>query len=283
MSGHVLGPGGRPVESFRVELHRADFDQVPSFMGFPVRSVAGCPDGSFVIEGLREGSFVVVALAPELAPGLSELFVLSPGGSTSGVDVHLARGGEIRGSVLDSRTGEPIIGARIGLEGSCNGLSEPGFTEVRVQAGPDGRFRIEHVGTGAHVLWIAAQGRAAAYVEEVCVTDGKMLELPPQPLGPGATITGVVLGHEGTPLSGASVHLGPADQRFYGHRSTRADAEGAFRIDDVTLGAHELSATCPISDSNDPFEAISDMKCSQCTVRVEAETSYTFDLDLRKR
>jgi carboxypeptidase family protein len=285
VSGRVLGPSGRPVESFRVELHSIQGFFPLSWGPLAERSVDASRDGFFEIEGVGEGSFVVEAFAPDLAPGMSRLFFLAPGGSTTGVDVHLGVGGEVRGLVLDSRTGEPLVGAEVATRGGdgFNPSNPPGMTQARVQTGPDGRYRIEHVGRGAHTLTIHAQGRAAAFVDEVCVAEGKVLELPPQSLGPGATIAGVVLGPEGAPLANASVQLGPANQAFPGHRTTRADSAGAYRLEDVTLGVYELSATRPNSGSGDPFEAISDMKRSQRTIRLEAETSYAFDIDLRER
>jgi protocatechuate 3,4-dioxygenase beta subunit len=176
--------------------------------------------------------------------------------------VKVKRGGTVRGRVLDKATGEGIAGARVRTFG---GLTPELmiFASVNVVSAGDGSFTLTGVPLGANVLYATH----ADYVSDMdpATLLGGMGGGPGGPplfaegsrdverdveLRPAESITGVVLGPDGAPVAGATVHE-VSDERmifaqFFGSGLLTAttDLNGAFVLKGLRPGAEtKITAT----------------------------------------
>ena len=134
MAGVVVTAAGEPVEDARVSVTRVDVQKSPNQVSFSVNDnpmfgggAATRDDGTFVARGLEPGEYEVRVRAgggPSLnfdddqAPGEPRSFTVPDGGLADVRLVVEARGGSIRGVVLDD-DGAPVADAwvRAALEG----------------------------------------------------------------------------------------------------------------------------------------------------------------------
>ena len=77
--------------------------------------------------------------------------------------ISAAGGGEIRGKVLDSETGDPLAGANIKVVDNPRG----GATNL------DGEYIIEHLEPGTYELKVGMIGYTGYRVTEITVVDGE--------------------------------------------------------------------------------------------------------------
>lgn len=124
----------------------------------------------------------------------------------------------IAGAVTNSVTGEPVVGATMGLTGSGSG-SGVGATEQETirtaQTDADGRFAMEPVPAGKYSLRATRRGYLKEqfnehdnYSSAIVTGEGQDTEHIPFRLDPGAMVRCVVTDDAGDPVEGASVLLG---------------------------------------------------------------------------
>jgi hypothetical protein len=110
------------------------------------------PEGHFTVAGLAPGAVEVAVVAPGLAPSTSANVDLEAGMSKH-VDVHLGRGAQVSGAVVERTSQRPLAGARISLE-------QRGDDPMRVQAfartDERGRFSLQGLPSGRHSLFVVA-------------------------------------------------------------------------------------------------------------------------------
>ncbi|HEY6003418.1 MAG TPA: carboxypeptidase regulatory-like domain-containing protein, partial [Anaeromyxobacter sp.] len=100
------------------------------------------PSGCYALDDLQPGPVAVVVSAPGFAPS-AEVPAEVPESGEALADARVARGGRLRGVVLDDATRAPLAGARISVEGS---LAEAASTfPVLAEAVSDeaGRFVLD--------------------------------------------------------------------------------------------------------------------------------------------
>lgn len=295
VNGRVLDPSGRPLDRFLVLVHA---DETDLFSGTVVSrsTIHRSADGRFELGGLPEGVHVVETRAEGFAPSFSEPFRTVRDATTRDVVVRMTEGGSLAGLVLDAGSGLPIAGAevfpleRYWLSVRTGAGSERvrvfqwnvplPLTRMVVRTDPSGRFRFAHMAPGQHRLRIQAKGYAFLVTDEVRVEEQVVTELPPQSVIVGATITGIVRGLKGKIEPGAHVQLAPAgSDPCSDHRSVRADATGRFTLANVAPSTYRLSAT-RAQPSDDPFEAIGDIRRSEIEISVADGGRHELDLDL---
>jgi protocatechuate 3,4-dioxygenase beta subunit len=295
VNGRVLDPSGKPLESFLVEVLTDETDPI---LGTVVarKTFHHSTDGVFELGGLPEGVHAVEARAEGLAPSLSEPFRTVRDSTTKGVVVRMTQGGSLAGLVLDGKSGLPIAGAEVfPLEHSWLSVATGAGTErVRVpqwnvplarartvvRTDSTGRFVFALLAPGPYRLMIQAQGYACVVSDEVRCEEQTVTELPPQSLTIGATITGIVHGVDGKIEPGAHVQLAPIESDYSGdNHSANADASGRFTFENVLPSRYRLSAT-RANLSDDPFEAIGDIRRSEIEIKVADRIRYELELDL---
>jgi hypothetical protein len=131
------------------------------------------PSGCWALDDLQPGPAAIVVSAPGYAPS-AEVSVDVPESGEAVADATVARGGRLRGVVLDDATRAPLAGARISVEGS---LSEAASTfPVLAEAVSDaaGRFTLDGLPPRAS-LNAAAAGHHARVLGGIVAPPGSEL------------------------------------------------------------------------------------------------------------
>lgn len=182
----VVTAGGEPLAHFAVSLiRRAELDGTGVDDGGPWMQTARVvsADGSYRVGDLAPGRYTVAASAPGLAPVERAGITVEPGREVR-VDIALAPGAQVSGTVRDARSGAAVAGAAVRL--STGSASPMTYTDA------SGGFAIADIAPGRRSLEVshpAYVGRvepgielAAGGHEQVDVT------LEPVPLGSDRTI-----------------------------------------------------------------------------------------------
>jgi hypothetical protein len=241
IGGVVLGPDSQPVAGAAVSVS-AERDGRAYKGGMDSnRSVSG-PDGAFVIEALKKGTYTLWASSPDTA----EAQRTGVASGTKDVRIQLGRAASLAG-VFVSADGKPV----------------PSYTLVAVPPGKDpaqlrmmravdeggalvvndarGAFQVARLTAGRYNLMAsAADGKAARM--EVNVSEGEKKQGLRLVAEQGITVSGRVIEYEsGAPLPDLEVHvrLGATDLK------AATDAQGAFQIANVPTIAGVMASVYP--------------------------------------
>jgi len=259
--GRVLDSDQRPIAGARVTLRtalasdpRTRFRAALDLESLDTFEAATGADGRFDLGGLPAGRYDLTARsrgwAPLTVPGLEV-----PEGSraTDLGTLVLAHGVALEGAVVDA-AGKPVEGAEIRL----NEAGDPAVPRFREESGEpaglsggDGFFRIEDLRAGSTVdVSVARSGYAPGSAQGIQIPTEQPLRIVLQAVG---SLSGRVIDPDGKPIAGAYVHVevrppgrGSRFRVFSGGPLfDRTDAEGSFRITNVTPGPVSLGARAP--------------------------------------
>jgi hypothetical protein len=212
----VAGASGGVVGDARVTAYLADEPGIE-----PVGSARLAPPGEFRIEGLPPAPVVLFAeaaggnLLGQWYDGVGFAGVATPldgASATTGIRIPLARGGEVRGSVLDD-AGEPVVGAQVTLT-HC-----PGLCPMVATTDERGAYRIGSVPAGRGLMLRAAaddqgfladwhRGPAGGVEQRLDLEPGDTLSGLDMELVRGAFLSvSVVDDASGAPVPGISAEL----------------------------------------------------------------------------
>ncbi len=216
--------------------------------------IAGMPRGSYTVS--IDGFQGVPTAEPWPWTAAAQPAVVVPGGDTPGISFTLIHGGILSGTVSDSKTGKPIPGVGISVDGPGGG----GYARTD----DAGRYML-HVPPGGQQVFLEADpGMTAADPQRVVVADGQTQTInfsSTAPLHP-AVVRGIVVGPTGKPIAGAKVTAtGQSQQEQDTEQVT--DAHGRFTFDapglmpDMRLyaagGGLSTPAGTPAADGSKPL------------------------------
>ncbi len=194
------------------------------------------PDGAFVLDELRPGSYMLLALGP------SEYIRETKTVEAPANDVVIAvpPAGTVRGRVLEKSSKRPVTDFRVGPSGEKQGAGMRIVTTTVLQPfrSDDGAFELANVPVGPNEIVAEAAGYVTAKVsvtlEEAKPADVTIL------LEPGARVYGRVTS-SGWPVAGARVSLvteGEAKLPAVAARSLNAmtDASGEYALNGIPQG-----------------------------------------------
>lgn len=217
LSGRVVDENGAPIPEAEVGL-RGEGDSWIE---------ATDPGGGFRFQGLEPGSYRLRADAPGKAETELPRPVVISQTDVSGVEIRLTSGVVLQGRVsgLDPDALAQTHVAALRADESSQVSTRPSW---------DGSFRFEDVEPGDwRVLAMAGEGRIVT--EEVTVGPaGAEVELV---FDEGLVVTGRIL-RNGEPVTGATVGLQGQQGSSLGMTTT--DARGAFRLEGLEPGPHEM-------------------------------------------
>ncbi len=231
---------GEPIRSFRVLVLD---EQVGNEVEEPVVRAFDAPDGSFRWEAPARGRALVFVHAPGHAPAALGLHDLAEDVALGAVS--LARGGTVRGHVVDAATGSPLPGALVLSErdapayGLPLALDEPPeWLAIRARSGADGSFTLAHASAGTHALRVTRPGYAPAWFE-VAVAEGGTTDAGTRLLGAGGRLEGRARRPDGTAFADAYLIvtlMNDARTPRSAFAQARTDAEGRYAVGDLPPG-----------------------------------------------
>jgi protocatechuate 3,4-dioxygenase beta subunit len=240
ITGRVVDAEGRTIEAFRVSAERLERDRQGSG-GNRFKDVAAA-DGAFALEDLAEGTYAVRASAPEMAPGTVSGVRVTAGQPSEAGLIRLARGGIVRGLVVDT-SGAGVAGATVtALPGGRMSWMD------RVEGASDGSGAFELLGVRAGRITVTATH--PAYAEgRVSGVDVEPARGPAEArvvLSMGGRVQGSARSREGAPLAGSRVEVlprRPADDFGFGSLTAQVQADGSFLVERVPPGPAKVGLT----------------------------------------
>lgn len=273
----VAVPDREGPEAAAARLDEMEDEVVTGALG--AAAAATGADGSYSLEHLPPGTFMILARAPGFEPASTT--VLSEASEAAAVpDLVLARHGRILGRVVDLVTGSPVSTFALRLErrrpGEAGAVGDSGGAFVEDVFIEDHRARREVVDAGGRFTSAGLRAgewrvhvTSAEHVPALALTtlaDGEDVPLLVA-LSPGARIDGLVLRPDGTPIAGASIAV---ERRS---PSLSSGEDGRFSIAGLESGSYHLAASHPDHYPEDPEGA--------ATVSVEGLESASVRLTLR--
>ncbi|MCU0722880.1 MAG: carboxypeptidase-like regulatory domain-containing protein [Planctomycetes bacterium] len=253
VEGKVVDPDGRPVAGARVTLAGGDdSDAMLRLMGvgLPTSCETGA-EGAFSLFARSDGGKPrrVEVRHPDWCFESADLRGLSPETPADALEIRLGAGGRIEGSALGPK-GEPAGGFRVayvflkdaqGRKWERRDSPFGGSGVEQTAVGPDGAFRIERLRPGEWGLTLRSGKTDVSLQETVVVVQGKTSRAELR-VAPRLAVAGVVVDDTGAPLKDATVEVFGA--RRWGIGPARTGADGAFRIEGLLPGEHDVAAWC---------------------------------------
>ncbi|MFN8038400.1 MAG: carboxypeptidase regulatory-like domain-containing protein [Acidimicrobiales bacterium] len=195
-------------------------------LGGSVAAVAGA-DGSYLIAGLRPGTFTVSASGDGHGAASQAGVVVADGAEVVGIDLTLLAGAGLTGVVRDG-AGHPVEGATVTV------YDPPGLRQS--VTGPDGAYAVGSLGAGLRHLTVTAPGHRASELDVAVVAGASTTrDISLDALG---AISGVVRLPDASPVPGVTLRI--VDDEGQPVASTVTDAGGAYRFADIGAGTYQL-------------------------------------------
>ncbi|MBI4560189.1 MAG: carboxypeptidase regulatory-like domain-containing protein [Candidatus Hydrogenedentes bacterium] len=242
IAGRVTDSEGHPVPGARISAERgAAFTSTDR-------------SGHFCLEGLREGTYTVDAIAPACLPASIE----GVEAGSENVDLVLQSQSRLEGQVLDKRTRQPITTSQIasavvgGLQYDEQSLPGSAYSLI---ADADGRFSIpvrpSSVSNSGEQRELGLLVRAQGYnpgrfevgpVQPGQVISGLVLELEPA----NVVVEGIVRDTAGHGIADAHVFPGgSADRQVPTETSVTSGPDGTFHLEQIAPQTVAIWATHP--------------------------------------
>ncbi len=237
ISGRVLDRARQPVAGAQVTTYMrlAGGDRPPES-----RTEA---DGTFVVGGLKPGTYEVFVRAPGYGPGRAR-----PQAGGEPVEIVLQAAGSVTGSVVDEG-GRPVDAFRVSVTPVSSEMDEgPGFPASDTVGGGDGRFTLADVAPGTYTLEVAAPDRAPALVSGVKVASGTPTDVGIVKVAAGGIVRGTVVDATGAAVAGATITVQGISRPMTmmgAPAEALSDASGAFEMRGVASGTVRVVARHP--------------------------------------
>lgn len=224
LEGFVLGEDGKPVAGA----------EVMALGGPNAPSTTASAGGGFSLE-VPDGTYVLAARQGERMGRIPQSLQVAPGETLRDLRITLGASSGLMGTVTAAPEGAPVTGARL--------VASPSREQGQVGSaatGTDGSYTLD-LPPGVYDIVVIAPGRSSVVRDGLVIAPGQRLTVNFR-LDGTATVEGRVTDPEARPVVGAYVKAhrlrGPAGLT----RSTRTDANGAYRLEGVEVGTAVVSA-----------------------------------------
>ena len=261
IAGRVVGPDRKGLEGATLDAMSYNAETLSK------GSATTGPDGAFVIKGLAEADYSVVARAD----GFGEKREVRVAAGKQDLEVELSELGGVMGRVLDASTGRALADFKVSARMVNQTATFVGrvVQDQNVRGAENGAFHVHGLAPGTYVVQVAAEGYADTRSDVFTV--GQALTVPDVVvrMTRGGTIKGVVLdGYTSQPVVGAVVSTqdnnwvdSPFTNAFAGlvSRTTtegvaRTDKDGRFEFSLLTPEKYQINIKHPsytVYTSND--------------------------------
>ncbi|HUJ61083.1 MAG TPA: carboxypeptidase regulatory-like domain-containing protein [Kofleriaceae bacterium] len=231
LAGVVTDVSGGPIAGARVDA--AQLGAGIARPGDAVASTATGADGHYKL-AVASGQLLVAVSHGDYAPQ-SRYVDVGAAGATA--DFQLVPGGVIEGVVRDERSHQPVAGADVDAHRDAPTMLLGERARRRVKAGRDGTFRITGLRPGAYALEASGQGARTRAPTHVGLGVAEQVSDVTLLVAASAAVRGLVVDDSGAPVANATVSA------LDDENGTESDAHGAFVLDGLAPGHHDLIAT----------------------------------------
>jgi protocatechuate 3,4-dioxygenase beta subunit len=201
-------------------------------------------DGSFAVDGLRDGAWVLSAHADDHASS-EKVVITSPGAGE--VEFVLPRHGRVHG-IVRGPGGDPVSGANVQMEAAAEG--EPQTIEImygnwggKATTDGEGRFEAKDIAPGRKAVYATSEDFGQGLPSYITVEPGATLEGVALRLRSPAGILGQVHGAVGQV---ARREITIRGQDGVNHRETvTSDSSGRFEVEGLSPGKYRLQLQAP--------------------------------------
>jgi len=186
-------------------------------------------DGDYTIEKMRAGTYTVEALKTSYSFSDTEQAEVTPGQTTSGVNLTGVNG-SIAGQITEFSGTTAIAGAFV--------IGKNGGGDVKARDITDfsGNYSLDGLPTGTYSLQVLrSDGSRIATVTNVSVTDGQTTTRNVS--AGGGSISGTVETSSESPLAGVIVVATKGEDRYSG----LTNASGNYKIEALAVGTYDLT------------------------------------------
>jgi hypothetical protein len=158
-----------PVVAFNISIQRArgalqrDSLSDDAFMD---------AQGQYEIAGLPAGSYAAIAAGYGYAPSREIQFSISEALEDKAIDFELERGGELVGSVVDAKSGTPLVNAQIQMEGQLSSASAIPILSSAITDGA-GKFELRGLASGLGSVVASADGHHSRIIAGMRFENGQ--------------------------------------------------------------------------------------------------------------
>jgi len=232
--GTVLDPDGRPMDGYQVSAEPVD--QSSSSYGF---DSASSPEGSFSLNDLAEGIYVVQAHAPGHVTGVVSDVKVTPGAVTDLGRITLKKGGSIRGFVVDP-SGAPVPGAKVTIFPPGRDRVVSWGMEPSAISNGEGFFEVPGVPDGTAELVAQHPSYADGRVSGLEVNSRRGATETRVVLSLGGRLEGFVRSRDGSGIAGVTVTAAPSESRTrfgpFGSNQVKSNNDGYFLFETLPAG-----------------------------------------------
>ena len=206
------------------------------------------PDGTFLLEGLKEGERYDLQLwgSSVPGPGPTKRGISAP---SAGVDFVVEGTGRVEGVAVDAKTGAPLREFEVSWQPDSSGYRtvmrgtrrlaglRGGAGEVIAVEDAEGRFALEDVVAGKCAVVVTAKGYPPAMAGGIVVEEATTTEGVEVRLAPGSTLKGRVTdAKSGKPVPEATVSVFPEAGLSGSQAELITDLEGRFESEVLATG-----------------------------------------------
>jgi protocatechuate 3,4-dioxygenase beta subunit len=236
INGRIVDMGGSPIPGAAIAL----LDDGGSVISTTIADAFG----NFSFTGLGYGDYRVKANATGYLDNTTSLFSVDKSNLVVPLgDIELNNLGDITGKVVDEN-GDPVEGATVTLTNSTGVVVGTRTTDA------NGNFTFRNVtaGTLEYTVSIEMAHYENAYKDDVSVTAGQTENVGTIELVTDATISGRVVGEDGSEIVGAQVELLDEFGNLISTRNT--DSNGGYKFTGIGYGTYSLRFSADDFETN---------------------------------
>ncbi|KML32346.1 carboxypeptidase regulatory-like domain-containing protein [Rossellomorea marisflavi] len=231
ITGTITTTGGVPLPT--------SFVQVLNSIGVLVATGSSDTDGFYSVGGLQEGSYTVVAHAPNFGQQAQGVTV-TVGQVLPNVDFNLlANTGSLTGQVTDANTGFLLSGASVVISDATTQLPVTTTTTSLF-----GNFIVNGLAPGTYIVTASLTNYATQQVGAIVVSNQNTianLSLLPNP----GTISGNVIDANGNPVTGNNIQITVVNEDSVVIVTLIANSDGTYQIPQLPPGTYFITASAP--------------------------------------
>jgi protocatechuate 3,4-dioxygenase beta subunit len=256
---------GAPITQFSAQLRNFNDAVTPTSPIPDTKASFSDAGGSFCLEGVEQGNYVIEASADGYAPTRSGNFTVSNDRNVEHIPIRLTRGGSISGRLVDPDN-HPIGKARVRTK--SNDWAEDDFflmnedilpsnaTQLETRTGPDGSFSLKGLAPDQYQLLFEGSGFTRASKTDISVTEGTNNSLGNVQMARGGTLVGTVYDATGKGVPGAGVQLFSADGASPRQYRTKTAVDGKFTLRYIAQGRYKARPSPPSAANTNPLEEL---------------------------